>query len=127
MDEAARAAAMNRSIPLTKCLEDAMVALYQSGERLRPERGYAMRLLLPGWEGNMSIKWLRRLTINERPAFSREETAKYTDLMPDGKARQFTFPMGVKSVITHPSAGMTMKGRGFYEVSGLAWSGSGRV
>ena len=75
----------------------------------------------------MSIKWLRRLTVTEAPVYSREETAKYTDLMPDGRARQFTFPMGVKSVITHPSAGMTMKGRGFYEVSGLAWSGSGPI
>jgi len=125
--EAGDAAAMNRSIPLEKCLDDAMIALYQNGERIRPEQGYPMRLLLPGWEGNMSIKWLRRLTVTEGPVYSREETAKYTDLMPDGRARQFTFPMGVKSVITHPSAGMTMKGRGFYEVSGLAWSGSGRI
>ncbi len=125
--EAGDAAAMNRSIPIEKALDDAMIALYQNGERIRPEQGYPMRLLLPGWEGNMSIKWLRRLTITEGPAYSREETAKYTDLMPDGKARQFTFPMGVKSVITHPSAGMTMKGKGFYEISGLAWSGSGRI
>lgn len=125
--EAGDAAAMNRSIPIEKALDDAMIALYQNGERIRPEQGYPMRLLLPGWEGNMSIKWLRRLTITEGPVYSREETAKYTDLMPDGKARQFTFPMGVKSVITHPSAGMTMKGKGFYEVSGLAWSGSGRI
>jgi len=125
--EAGDAAAMNRSIPMEKALDDAMIALYQNGERLRPEQGYPMRLLLPGWEGNMSIKWLRRLTVAEAPVYSREETAKYTDLMPDGKARQFTFPMGVKSVITHPAAGMTMKGKGFYEISGLAWSGSGRI
>jgi sulfane dehydrogenase subunit SoxC len=125
--EAGDAAAMNRSIPMEKCLDDAMIALYQNGERIRPEQGYPMRLLLPGWEGNMSIKWLRRLTVTEGPVYSREETAKYTDLMPDGRARQFTFPMGVKSVITHPAAGMTMKGKGFYEISGLAWSGSGRI
>ena len=125
--EAGDAAAMNRSIPMEKALDDAMIALYQNGERIRPEQGYPMRLLLPGWEGNTSIKWLRRLTVTERPVYSREETAKYTDLMPDGKARQFTFPMGVKSVVTHPSAGMTMTGKGFYEVSGLAWSGSGRI
>jgi sulfane dehydrogenase subunit SoxC len=125
--EAGDAAAMNRSIPIEKALDDALIALYQNGERIRPEQGYPMRLLLPGWEGNMSIKWLRRLTITEGPVHSREETAKYTDLMPDGKARQFTFPMAVKSVITHPSAGMSMQGKGFYEVSGLAWSGSGRV
>jgi len=125
--EAADAAAMNRSIPIEKALDDAMIALYQNGERLRPEQGYPLRLLLPGWEGNTSIKWLRRLTITAAPVYSREETAKYTDLMPDGKARQFTFPMAVKSVITHPSAGMRMQGKGLYEVSGLAWSGAGRV
>src|SRR2546430_10405397 len=99
--EAADAAAMNRSIPIEKALDDAMIALSENGERIRPEQGYPLRLLLPGWEGNMSIKWLRR-----------EETAKYTDLMPDGTARQFTFPMAVKSVITHPSAGMRMQGKG---------------
>jgi sulfane dehydrogenase subunit SoxC len=125
--EGADAAAMNRSIPLEKALDDALIALYQNGERIRPEQGYPMRLLLPGWEGNTSIKWLRRLTITEGPVYSREETAKYTDLMPDGTARQFTFPMAVKSVITHPSAGMRMQGKGLYEVSGLAWSGAGRV
>ena len=125
--EAADAAAMNRSIPLAKARDDAMLALYQNGERLRPEQGYPLRLLLPGWEGNTSIKWLRRLTVTEGPVYSREETAKYTDLLPDGRARQFTFPMSVKSVITHPAAGMTLPGKGFYEVSGLAWSGSGRI
>jgi len=125
--EAADAAAMNRSIPLEKMLDDAMIALYQNGEHLRPEQGYPVRLLLPGWEGNASVKWLRRLEVTEGPAYSREETSKYTDLMPDGKARQFTFVMGVKSVITHPSAGLHMQGPGFYEISGLAWSGSGRI
>jgi sulfane dehydrogenase subunit SoxC len=125
--EGGDAAAMNRSIPIEKAQGDAMIALYQNGERIRPEQGYPLRLLLPGWEGNMSVKWLRRLTVTERPVYSREETSKYTDLMPDGRARHFTFPMGVKSVITHPSLGMTMKGKGFYEVSGLAWSGSGRI
>jgi sulfane dehydrogenase subunit SoxC len=125
--EGGDAAAMNRSIPIEKCRDDALLALYQNGERLRPEQGYPLRLLLPGWEGNMSIKWLRRLTVTAEPVYSREETAKYTDLLPDGRARQFTFPMGVKSVITHPAAGMTMPGRGFCEISGLAWSGSGRI
>jgi sulfane dehydrogenase subunit SoxC len=125
--EGADAAAMNRSIPMEKCRDDAMLALYQNGERLRPEQGYPLRLLLPGWEGNTSIKWLRRLTVTTEPVYSREETAKYTDLLPDGSARQFTFPMGVKSVITHPGAGMSMQGRGFYEISGLAWSGSGSI
>ena len=86
-----------------------------------------MRLLLPGWEGNMSVKWLRRIKVTDGPTHTRDETSHYTDLMPDGKARQFTFVMGVKSVITHPSGGMTMQGPGFYEISGLAWSGAGRI
>ncbi len=83
-----------------------------------------MRLLLPGWEGNMNVKWLRRIKVTEGPTRTRHETSKYTDLMPNGKARQFTFVMGVKSVITHPSPGMTMQGPGFYEISGLEWSGA---
>src|SRR5262249_15769608 len=92
-----------------------------------PEQGYPMRLLLPGWEGNTSIKWLRRLTITAGPVYSRGETPKYTDLMPDGKAPQFTFPMALKSVVTHPSAGLSIQGEGLGEVPGVAWSGSGRV
>jgi sulfane dehydrogenase subunit SoxC len=125
--DGADAAGMSRSVPLDKILDDAMVALYQNGERLRPEQGYPMRLLLPGWEGNMNVKWLRQLKLVPEPQHTKDETSKYTDLMPDGKARQFTFPLGVKSVITHPSFGMTMNGRGLYEISGLAWSGSGRI
>jgi sulfane dehydrogenase subunit SoxC len=104
-----------------------MIALYQNGERLRPEQGYPARLLLPGWEGNMSVKWLRRIKVTDGPTHTKDETSKYSDLMADGKARQFTFEMGVKSVITQPSGGMTMQGSGLYEISGLAWSGAGRI
>ena len=118
---------MNRSIPLSKAMDDAIVALYQNGERLRPSNGYPMRLFLPGWEGNMSIKWLRTIKLVDQPAMSREETAKYTDLEEDGTARLFSFPMGVKSVITSPSFGMTLGEAGVYQVSGIAWSGSGRI
>jgi sulfane dehydrogenase subunit SoxC len=125
--EGADAAGMSRSIPLSKALDDTLIALYQNGERLRPEQGYPMRLVLPGWEGNMSVKWLHRLKLTDGPTHTKDETSKYTDLMRDGKARQFTFELGVKSVITQPSGGMTMQGPGLYELSGLAWSGAGRV
>jgi sulfane dehydrogenase subunit SoxC len=125
--EGGDAAAMSRSVPLEKCLDDAMIALYQNGEAIRPEQGYPMRLLLPGFEGNMNVKWLRRLNVMDRPVNARDETSHYTELMPNGKARQYMFLQGVKSAIIKPSFGMNMKGPGFYEISGLAWSGSGRV
>ena len=125
--EGADAARMNRSIPMAKCLDDAIVALYQNGERLRPENGYPMRLFLPGFEGNMSIKWLHRLEVSDAPAMSREETSKYTDLRPDGRAGGFSFEMGVKSIITSPSPGLQLKQRGVYQITGLAWSGAGSV
>ena len=95
--EGADAAALTRSIPIEKCLEDAMLVYSQNGERLRPQQGYPLRLLLPGFEGNMNVKWLRRLRVAAEPAYSREETSKYTDLMPDGSAREFTFYMEAKS------------------------------
>jgi sulfane dehydrogenase subunit SoxC len=125
--EGADAARMNRSIPLAKLREDALVALYQNGERLRPEQGYPLRLFLPGWEGNTSVKWLRRIELARAPVHSREETSRYTDLLASGRAEQFTFEMGVKSVITHPSPGAELGPPGVYEISGLAWSGAGRV
>ena len=103
--EGADSASMSRSIPLTKALDDALIALYQNGERLRPEQGYPLRLLLPGWEGNTNVKWLHRIKLTDSPTHTRDETSRYTDLMRDGKARQFTFEMGVKSVITQPSGG----------------------
>ena len=118
---------MNRSVPLAKAMDDAIVALYQNGERLRPSNGYPMRLFLPGWEGNMSVKWLRSIKVVDQPAMARDETSKYSDLQADGTAKLFTFPMGVKSVITSPSYGMQMGEPGIYQVSGLAWSGAGRI
>jgi sulfane dehydrogenase subunit SoxC len=125
--EGADAAVMTRSIPLEKMLTDGMLAFGQNGEALRPEQGYPLRLILPGWEGNTHIKWLRRLEISDKPFMTREETSKYTDLLKDGKARQFSFTMEAKSVITFPSGEMKLPGPGFYEVTGLAWSGRGRV
>jgi sulfane dehydrogenase subunit SoxC len=125
--EGADSAHMSRSIPLEKALDDALIALYQNGERLRPEQGYPVRLLLPGWEGNTSVKWLRRLKATDGPTHTKDETSKYTDPLPDGRALQFTFEMGVKSVITKPSSTMTLPRLGFYEISGIAWSGAGRI
>ncbi|MFC4276314.1 sulfite dehydrogenase [Achromobacter aloeverae] len=125
--EGADAAAMTRSVPIEKCLDDALLVYSQNGERLRPEQGYPLRLLLPGFEGNMSVKWLRRLHLAEQPVYSREETAKYTDLMPDGTARQFTFYMEAKSIITTPSGGQRLPGPGFHEIRGIAWSGRGKI
>lgn len=125
--EGADAAAMSRSIPMEKALDDAIIALYQNGERLRPSNGYPMRLLLPGWEGNTCVKWLRRLQVASSPAMTKDETSKYSDLGLDGRASLFTFPMGVKSVITAPSGKSTMQGPGLYQISGIAWSGAGKI
>ncbi len=125
--EGADGAGMTRSIPLEKCLDDAMLVYSQNGERLRPEQGYPLRVLLPGYEGNMNIKWVRRLQVTDRPVHSREETSKYTDLQPDGKAREFTYVMEAKSIITAPSGGQKMPGKGFCEISGIAWSGKGKI
>src|SRR5208282_4813449 len=122
MAEGADAAAMTRSIPIDKCLDDALVVYSQNGEALRPEQGYPLRLLLPGFEGNMNIKWLRRLKVGREPSYTREETSKYTDLLPTGTARMFTFVMEAKSVITRPSAGMQIQTKGELPVTGLAWS-----
>jgi sulfane dehydrogenase subunit SoxC len=125
--EGADAVAMSRSIPMDKALDDALVALYQNGERLRPEQGYPVRLVLPGYLGNTNVKWLRRIKLVDAPVEAKDETSKYTDPMPDGKARQFSFVMGVKSVITRPTVGMRMAGPGWHEIAGLAWSGAGKV
>jgi sulfane dehydrogenase subunit SoxC len=124
--EGSDAAAMTRSIPLADALDEALVCYAQNGEALRPEQGYPLRLVLPGWEGNISIKWLRRLKLGTAPFMTREETSRYTDLMPDGHARQFTLVMEAKSVITSPSGGQTVE-PGYIEIRGLAWSGRGRV
>src|SRR3989475_8288318 len=125
--EGADAAAMSRSVPMAKAMDDAMLALFQNGEHLRPENGYPVRLFLPGWEGNMSVKWLRRIKVTATPTMTKDETSKYTDLLGDGKSLMFTYPMEVKSVIAAPSPGLTLPGPGLYEISGLAWSGLGRI
>lgn len=124
--EGADASAMSRSIPLEKALDDCLVAFGQNGEALRPEQGYPVRLCVPGWEGNMWVKWLRRIEVGDQPWAQREETSKYTDLHPDGKARMHTFEMDVKSVITNPSPQAPIKhGPGPTVLTGIAWSGRG--
>jgi sulfane dehydrogenase subunit SoxC len=125
--EGADAPALSRSVPMTKALDDAMVALYQNGERIMPGNGYPMRLLLPGWEGNMNVKFLRRIQLTEAPAMSYYEARTYAPILPNGKAYQFYFLQEVKSFITHPSPGLTLRGPGFYEISGVAYSGNGRI
>ena len=125
--EGADAAVMTRSVPLDKAWDDAILVYAQNGEAIRPEQGYPLRLVLPGFEGNTHIKWLRRLEISDKPFMTREETSKYTDLLNGGKARQFSFMMEAKSVITFPSGEMKLPGSGFYEISGLAWSGRGSI
>ncbi len=128
MPEGADASAMTRSIPLEKALDDCMVAFAMNGEALRPEQGYPLRIVVPGWEGNMWVKWLRRIEVGDEPWHHREETSKYTDLLESGKARRFTWEMDVKSVITNPSPQAPIThGKGHTVLSGIAWSGRGTV
>jgi len=121
------AAVMTRSIPLDKAWDDALIAYGQNGEALRPEQGYPARLLLPGWEGNTNVKWIRRIELADQPFMTREETSKYTDPLADGTARQFSFVMDAKSIITFPAYPVTLPDRGWWEISGIAWSGRGRI
>jgi sulfane dehydrogenase subunit SoxC len=100
MAEGGDAAGMNRSIPLSKALDDCIVAYRMNGEMLRPEQGYPVRLVVPGWEGNVWVKWLRRIKVGDQPWYTREETGKYTDLLENGKARQFTFETASTSAST---------------------------
>ena len=120
-------AAWMRSIPLAKAMENSLLAYGQNGEAMRPAQGYPLRLINPGWEGNTNVKWLRSLKVTDQPYMARDETSKYSDLMPDGKARIFTYEMEAKSVITFPSGGQTLPVPGLYELTGLAWSGRGLI
>jgi sulfane dehydrogenase subunit SoxC len=125
--EGGDACRMMRSIPLAKALEDTLLAYGQNGEAMRPAQGYPLRLINPGWEGNTNVKWLHSLKVTDQPYMARDETSKYSDLMPDGTTRIFTYMMEAKSVITFPSGGQTLPARGLYELTGLAWSGRGRI
>jgi len=124
--EGSDAAVMTRSIPVEKGWQDVMIAYAQNGEAIRPANGYPARLLVPGWEGNTSIKWLRRIELSDQPFMTREETSKYTDPLKGGKARQFSFVMDARSIITFPAYPNTIE-RGWVEIRGIAWSGRGRI
>ncbi|MDQ6621032.1 MAG: sulfite dehydrogenase [Pseudomonadota bacterium] len=127
LGEGADGASLTRTIPLSMALDDAMLVYGQNGEMLRPEQGYPLRLLVPGVQGVSSVKWLRRLKLGDRPWNTREESLHYTDLMPDGIHRQYTWIQEAKSVITSPSGGQFILDRGYHEIQGLAWSGRGKV
>jgi sulfane dehydrogenase subunit SoxC len=120
------AAFLTRSIPVSKAYDDAMIAYAQNGEAIRPEQGYPARLLLPGWEGNANVKWIRRLELSDRPFMTREETSKYTDPLTNGTARMFSFLMDARSLITYPAYPVLLS-RGWVEINGIAWSGSGKI
>lgn len=125
--EGGDASRLSRSIPVEKAFDDAMLVYAVNGEPIRPAHGYPMRLFLPGWEANANIKWLRRLELASGPGMFRDETAKYTDPLADGTARQFSFVMDVKSTITDPTFPKRLSGPGLWPIRGLAWSGRGRV
>lgn len=128
LPEGADASGMTRSIPMEKAMDDCLVAFKMNGEALRPEQGYPVRLVVPGWEGNMWVKWLRRIEVGDQPWHHREETSKYTDLLANGRARRFTWEMDAKSVITSPSPQMPIThGPGRVVVTGVAWSGRGTI
>jgi sulfane dehydrogenase subunit SoxC len=125
--EGADGSALTRTIPIEFALNDVIVAYGQNGEMLRPENGYPLRLVVPGVQGVSNVKWLRRLEVGDKPWATREESIHYMDLMPDGQHRQYSGVQEVKSVITTPSGGQLLQGKGYYEITGLAWSGRGRI
>src|SRR5690349_17116761 len=124
--EGSDAAVMTRSIPVGKGIEDGMIAYAQNGEALRPQQGYPARLFLPGWEGNTSVKWIRRIELSDRPSMTREETSKYTEPIKDGKIRQFSFDIDARSIITFPAYPVQLE-KGWVEIRGIAWSGRGKI
>jgi sulfane dehydrogenase subunit SoxC len=125
--EGADAQFLDRSVPVKKAFDDALIAIYQNGEHLMPGNGYPMRLLLPGYQGNMNVKYLRRIKVINQPAYSYFETKNYSQILPGGKTWRFHFLMEVKSFITHPSFGQSITQPGLYAISGLAYSGTGRI
>ena len=125
--EGADGSSMTRTIALDRALDDVMVAWGMNGEMLRPENGYPIRLVVPGVQGVSWVKYLRRLEVGDAPYHSKDEAVHYIDLMPDGQHRQFTSVQEVKSVVTTPSGGQVLLNRGYYNISGLAWSGRGKI
>ena len=126
--EGADGSSMTRTIPIDQVLNDEVLVAYgQNGEMLRPENGYPLRLVVPGAQGVSWVKWLRRVELGDMPYGSKDEAIHYVDLMPDGLHRQYTTIQECKSVITTPSGGQTLVDKGYFTVSGLAWSGRGKV
>ncbi|WP_342113635.1 sulfite dehydrogenase [Pseudoduganella sp. OTU4001] len=125
--EGADGSSMTRTIAIDRALDDVMVAWGQNGEMLRPENGYPLRLVVPGVQGVSWVKYLRRIEVGDQPYDTKDETIHYVDLMPDGLHRQYTSVQECKSVITTPSGGQTLLDHGYYNISGLAWSGRGRI
>ena len=125
--EGADGSSMTRTIPMDRALDDVIVAYGMNGEMLRPENGYPLRLVAPGIQGVSWVKWLRRIKVGDQPWAAKDESIHYVDLMPNGQLRQYTSIQECKSVITSPSGGQTMLDKGFYNVSGIAWSGRGKV
>jgi len=125
--EGADGSSMTRTIPIDRALDDVIVAYAMNGEMLRPENGYPLRLVVPGIQGVSWVKWLRRIEVGDQPWGSKDEVLHYVDLMPDGLHRQYTSIQECKSVITTPSGGQQLLGKGFYNVSGIAWSGRGKI
>jgi sulfane dehydrogenase subunit SoxC len=125
--EGADGSSMTRTINMENALDDAIVAYGQNGEMLRPEQGYPLRLVVPGVQGVSWVKWLRRLEVGDMPYATKDEASHYVDLMPDGQQRQYTAIQEAKSVITAPSGGQKLQNRGYYNITGLAWSGRGTV
>ena len=116
----------SKSIPIGKALDDALVAYGQNGEPVRPEQGFPLRLIVPGYQGINNVKWLRRVELVDEPYMAMMETSRYPSMTLDGKSHWFEFTLGPKSVITRPAGGYKMPGPGFHEITGLAWSGRGR-
>lgn len=118
---------MTRTIPMEMALDDVLVVWGMNGEMLRPENGYPLRLVVPGVQGVSWVKWLRRIEVGDKPWATKDEAAHYIDMMPDGLHRQYSSIQECKSVITTPSGGQQLLTTGFYNVSGLAWSGRGKI
>jgi sulfane dehydrogenase subunit SoxC len=119
---------MTRTIPMSLVTSgEVLVAYGQNGEMLRPENGYPLRLVVPGVQGVSWVKYLRRVEVGDQPWNTKDETVHYVDLMPDGKHRQYSSIQECKSVVTTPSGGQLLLDKGFYNISGLAWSGRGKI
>ncbi len=125
--EGADGSSMTRTVPMERALDDVIVAWGMNGEMLRPENGYPLRLVVPGVQGVSWVKYLRRIEVGDKPYHTKDEVLHYVDLMPDGRHRQFTSIQEVKSVITTPSGGQVLLDKGYYNVTGLAWSGRGSI